>query len=312
MPYGVDEEIPPPQNLQEYNERFYNDMVVSEFSNEAKSLLGDAVVQKRWGMLRESVKVFKPKPGGPGALKPMDPGYQAEALDEKHRMADMLSTMKAVFERIFPASFHGRSTMFFMWLDGLTAALPNEVKDILKKAYGKQFPDSAYDAFVNGGVDYKNNLQRRFTSLITIRRGLMFKHWPGKRLFDTRDTETFFSGKDWAIYVVSASGLWYAGSHKVGQLQHSSFVGGRPVMAAGEIQVHDGQPLIISAKSGHYKPTMDQFLAGLNSLKRNGLNMETLKVAVFEQGAGGQKQKVLLTAQSFLINSSLRTRYTVW
>ena len=82
-------------------------------------------------------------------------------------------------------------------------------------------------------------------------------------------------------------------------------------MAAGEIQVHNGQPLIISAKSGHYKPTMDQFLAGLRLLKRNGVDMETLKVAVFEQTAG-QKQKVLLTAQSFLINSSLRARYSVW
>jgi hypothetical protein len=194
----------------------------------------------------------------------------------------------------------------------LSAALPNEVKQTLKNAYGKQFPDSAYDAFVNGGVEYKNDPRQRFTNLITVRNGLMYRHWPGKKLFDTRETETFFSGRDWAIYVVSASGLWYAGSHKVGQLQHSSFVGGRPVMAAGEIQVHDGQPLIISAKSGHYKPSMDQFLAGLNSLKRNGVNMEALKVAVFEQGAGGQKQKVLLGAQSFLINSNLRARYSVW
>jgi len=98
----------------------------------------------------------------------------------------------------------------------------------------------------------------------------------------------------------------------VGQLQHSSFVGGRPVISAGEIQVHNGEPLIISAKSGHYKPTMEQFLAGLNSLKRNGVNMEMLKVAVFEATSQGQKQKVLLSAHSFLINSNLRARYTVW
>jgi hypothetical protein len=312
MPYGVEEELAPPANLQEYNQRFYDDMIVSEFSNEAKSLLGEIAVQKRWGMVRDYVKVFKPKQGGPGGLKTLEPDYKIEALDERHRMADMLSTMKRVYDQTFPATFQHRSTLFFNWLDGLSDVLPGVVKQILKNAYGNQFPDSAYGAFVTSGVDYKNNLQRRFTNLITIRRGIMYKHWPGKKPFDTRDTQTFFSGRGWAIYVVSASGLWFAGSHLVGQLQHSSFVGGRPVMSAGEIQVHNGEPLIISAKSGHYKPTMEQFLAGLNSLKANGVNMETLKVAVFEQNASGQKQKVLLTAQSFLINSNLRSRYTVW
>jgi hypothetical protein len=314
MPYGVEEELQPPQNLNEYNERFFNDMRISEFSDDARSLVGDGTVQKRWGMVRDAVKVLKPSQAGAGGLKPLDADYKSEALDEKHRMADMLSVMKRVFEQCFGPTFHGRSTLFFKWLDGLSEVLPNVVKQTLKSAYGTQFPDSAYEAFVTTGVDYKNNPQRRFTNLITIRRGILYRHWPGTRPFDTRDTQTFFSGKGWAIYVVSASGLWYAGSHLVGQMQHSSFVGGRPVMSAGEIQVHNGQPLIISAKSGHYKPSLEQFLAGLNSLKRNGVNMEMLKVAVFEQGAapGQAKQKVLLGAQSYLINSNLRARYTVW
>jgi hypothetical protein len=312
MPYGVEEELPPPLTVQEYNERFFNDTVVSEFSDEAKSLLGEAVVQKRWGMLRSHVKVFKPKQAAQGALKGLDADYKMEAVDEKHRMADMLSTMKRQFDQTFPTSFQGRGTLFFQWLDGLSAALPQAVKQILKDAYGNQFPESAYQAFLAGGVDYKNNPQRRFTNLITIRRGLMYKHWPGTKPFDTRDTQTHFSGRGWAIYVVSASGLWYAGSHLVGQVQHSSFVGGRPVVSAGEIQVQNGEPVTISAKSGHYKPSMEQFLAGLNLLKRSGVNMEKLKVAVFEQDAAGQKQKVLLSAQGFLINSNLRARYTVW
>jgi len=181
MPYGVEEELPPPLNLQEYNERFYNDTVVSEYSNEAKSLLGDAATQKRWGMVRDYVKVFKPKEGGRGGLKPLDADFKIEAMDERHRMADMLSTMKRLFDQTFPVSFQGRATLFFMWLDGLSDTLPGEVKQILKNAYGNQFPDSAYDAFVKSGVDYKNNPQRRFTNLITIRRGIMYKHWPGKK-----------------------------------------------------------------------------------------------------------------------------------
>ena len=309
MPYGDEDVQAAPRDIAEFNDRFLNEMALAEMGNEP-IMMGDAVVRKRWGMVRSAVEVYKPRLGGNyGGLKPLDGEYELEALDEKHRMADMLSTMKRHYDNAFPPSFHMRRTLFLLWLDRLTEVLPNEVKRILKDAYGAKFPDSAYDAFVTTGVEYKTNPLHRFTNLITIRGGKMFKHWPGKKLFDTRETQTFFSGKGWAIFVVSHSDLWFAGSHLVGKLQHSSFLGGRPVKSAGEIQVLDGQPTVISAKSGHYKPTLVQFMNGLHLLKQAGVNMDALKVAVLEAGS---KQKTLLTASSYLINTNLRNRYTVW
>lgn len=74
-------------------------------------------------------------------------------------------------------------------------------------------------------------------------------------LFDTRGLETCFSGLGWAIFVVSPTGQLYSHKHVEGTFHHSSFLGGSAVMAAGEILVVNGDVRIITAKSGHYKPT---------------------------------------------------------
>src|SRR6476469_8388325 len=150
MPYDEFEQPQPLQTIPEYNEQFYHDMTVGEFADDPPPLL-NGIAQKRWGMLREHVKVFKPATN-PGGLKRMDADYKMEAMDERHRMADMLQTMKNQFDQTFPA-FAGRTSYFFKWLDGLSAALPNLVKQTLKNTYGNRFPDSAYERFVTAGVD---------------------------------------------------------------------------------------------------------------------------------------------------------------
>lgn len=74
-------------------------------------------------------------------------------------------------------------------------------------------------------------------------------------VWDTRDSETHFSGKGWAIFVVSPEGKLYGGTHKAAEHHHSSFLGGGMVTAAGEMACYDGIPRFITAKSGHYAPT---------------------------------------------------------
>ena len=93
-----------------------------------------------------------------------------------------------------------------------------------------------------------------------IDRGLL--HFDGGQLldidddvWDTRDSVTHFSGKGWAIFVVSPEGKLYGGSHKAAKHHHSSFLGGGMVLAAGEMACYDGIPRFITAKSGHYAPT---------------------------------------------------------
>ena len=89
-----------------------------------------------------------------------------------------------------------------------------------------------------------------------------FLNWLGDRLFDdkvpwdTTNTETHFSGKGWGIFVVSPDGNIYGGTHQAGVHHHSSFLDGGMVMAAGEIACYGGYPRIITAKSGHYAPTV--------------------------------------------------------
>ncbi len=75
------------------------------------------------------------------------------------------------------------------------------------------------------------------------------------RPFHTQYLSTHFSGDGWAIFVCSPTGDLYAGSHTVNEFHHSSFLGGRPVMAAGELVVCFGEVVVITAKSGHYKPS---------------------------------------------------------
>ncbi len=78
--------------------------------------------------------------------------------------------------------------------------------------------------------------------------------------FSTEKTETHFSGKGWAIYVVAPTGEIYAGTHKVDRFHHSSFLSGGAVKAAGEIVVDHGVVKMITAKSGHYRPSADEML----------------------------------------------------
>ena len=82
----------------------------------------------------------------------------------------------------------------------------------------------------------------------------------GDQPYMTQSHETEFSGKGWAIFVVSPTGEMYSASHILGKLHHSSFLGGRPVMAAGEVVADDGVIKVLTAKSGHYRPSPEDLL----------------------------------------------------
>jgi hypothetical protein len=82
----------------------------------------------------------------------------------------------------------------------------------------------------------------------------------GNQPYATRQHATEFSGNGWGIFVVSPTGDIYSASHILGKLHHSSFLGGRPVMAAGELVCDDGVLKVITAKSGHYIPSPEDLL----------------------------------------------------
>jgi hypothetical protein len=82
--------------------------------------------------------------------------------------------------------------------------------------------------------------------------------------FKTQAMTTAFSGLGWAVWVCSMPMLdpsdqigvfVFSYTHRPGYDHHSSFLGGAPVMAAGEWIVDpSGRIKVITGKSGHYMP----------------------------------------------------------
>ncbi|MBS1829224.1 MAG: hypothetical protein JST93_28235 [Acidobacteria bacterium] len=78
--------------------------------------------------------------------------------------------------------------------------------------------------------------------------------------FDTRNNQTLFAGKGWAIFVVDMDGRLYCGDHEEGKFHHSTFLAGGAVQAAGELAAENGEIKVVTAKSGHYTPGEAQML----------------------------------------------------
>lgn len=89
-------------------------------------------------------------------------------------------------------------------------------------------------------------------------------------LFDTGDA---YGGR--AIFVMDEHGAFYVEKFpEVGEFHHSSFLAGKPVAAAGEIEATEGVITAISDQSGHYKPGLDFTAQAMRALKENGVRME--------------------------------------
>lgn len=79
------------------------------------------------------------------------------------------------------------------------------------------------------------------------------------------------------IYVLDIRGRMYVNKKVPGAFHHSSFMGGEPVRAAGSISVSQGTVKVITAWSGHYRPTQDSFLYVIRYLRERGVDMHQVK-----------------------------------
>ncbi len=97
----------------------------------------------------------------------------------------------------------------------------------------------------------------------------------GDGVFSTQTRRTEFAGAGWAIWVCSGKipspngrfeSFIFSNTHIAGDFHHSTFLGGAPVMAAGEWIVDAaGKVCVITAKSGHYKPSPNDMLRFIHS-----------------------------------------------
>ncbi|HZU25359.1 MAG TPA: hypothetical protein VFA04_07545 [Bryobacteraceae bacterium] len=99
-------------------------------------------------------------------------------------------------------------------------------------------------------------------------------------LFDTTgNKENPREMRDFALYVMGDNGRIYAGGHLTKfMFNHSSFLQGQRVAAAGEIRCIQGRIDTLSASSGHYHPTMQQMVNVLERLAVYGVDLSGVKV----------------------------------
>ncbi|MFC3152736.1 hypothetical protein ACFOEK_16990 [Litoribrevibacter euphylliae] len=85
-------------------------------------------------------------------------------------------------------------------------------------------------------------------------------------------------------YVLSVVGDFYSGPHLSGTTYketgqyHSSYMGGKPVLCAGEIEVVDGKIKHLNTGSGHYGPAKGYLLNVINALTLCGVDPKSYKV----------------------------------
>lgn len=81
------------------------------------------------------------------------------------------------------------------------------------------------------------------------------------------------------IFIVDTKFRLYVGLKDSGAFQHSSFLQGRRISAAGLIKVKNGRLESLSPLSGHYRPPSSNFRAFLKSLKKEGVDMSHLTIS---------------------------------
>jgi hypothetical protein len=81
------------------------------------------------------------------------------------------------------------------------------------------------------------------------------------------------------LQVADTSFRLYIGIKQSGAFQHSSFLHGARISAAGLIRIKDGQLRRLSPLSGHYRPPTKNFRAFVHSMQESGVDMSRVSIS---------------------------------
>ncbi|EAW12130.1 IQ calmodulin-binding motif protein [Aspergillus clavatus NRRL 1] len=84
--------------------------------------------------------------------------------------------------------------------------------------------------------------------------------------------------KDMWIFVADTSFRVYIGIKEKGAFQHSSFLRGARIAAAGLIKIWNGQLRSVAPLSGHYRPPSANFRAFVHALQDQGVDMSHISI----------------------------------
>lgn len=90
-------------------------------------------------------------------------------------------------------------------------------------------------------------------------------------------SRTSKSKKKW-IFVSDTSFRLYVGIKNAGAFQHSSFVKGSRISAAGLIKIKDGRLRSLKPLSGHYRPPLSNFRAFVHNLDSAGVDLRRVSI----------------------------------
>ncbi len=145
-----------------------------------------------------------------------------------------------------------------------------EMQPLQTKYVGEHDPLNPQRFFYPKTVHYMSDAERDAHRLV-VRDGKLYRSDGSP--FDTTSAATHHSGGGRAMYVMDGEGNIYASNiQTVGELHHSSFLGGANVAGAGEIKVENGVLKVISRKSGHYIPEDVHQQQVLNVLGLRGMD----------------------------------------
>ena len=175
---------------------------------------------------------------------------------------------------VAPANFQENKRNY--WLEKLD---PHHRAGFLISAkYNQWVQSKSTDTFwawlkANGGSIFKGQSKVEGYDKVSAAQWMHCRYFDDNRVllnsandlpFCTQGMKTEFSGAGWAVWVCSlpmSDGAGRIGvfvfsyTHLAGYNHHSSFLGGAPVMAAGEwIVDFNGKIRVITGKSGHYMP----------------------------------------------------------
>lgn len=100
----------------------------------------------------------------------------------------------------------------------------------------------------------------------------------GKPAASPRTTTTKSKSKQIWIFVADTNNNLYIGIKQSGAFQHSSFLRGSRISAAGLITVRDGQLRILQPRSGHYRTPGHNLRIFIKSLQGRGVDMSMTAV----------------------------------
>lgn len=104
------------------------------------------------------------------------------------------------------------------------------------------------------------------------------KHVSAGVFFNHMIRSSLKKGHKW-IFVCDTSFRLYIGYKQSGSFQHSSFLNGSRILAAGLIKVKRGQLRRLSPLSGHYRPPAQNFRAFVHSLEDEGVDMSHVSIS---------------------------------